>query len=109
MPIYKAGYVVLLGGKQAVYKEWKGDKVVRYRCHCCGYYTLIEDSDDICPVCWWQDDIVQREDPDYGGGPNHGISLNRAKENFKMFSVFNIEYKKEVRQPLPEELPENNH
>ncbi|WP_211219403.1 CPCC family cysteine-rich protein [Enterococcus pallens] len=48
---------------------------MRYRCHCCGYYTLIEDSDDICPVCWWQDDIVQREDPDYGGGPNHGISL----------------------------------
>lgn len=81
---------------------------MRYRCYCCGYYTLSDDSDDICSVCWWQDDIVQREDPDYGGGPNHGISLNEAKRNYKIFGAIGKEYVLEVRKPLPEELPENN-
>ena len=81
---------------------------MHYRCYCCGNYTLEDDSDDICPVCWWQDDIIQREEPDYTGGPNHGISLNVAKQNFRLFGVIDKEYIKDVRKPMPEELPENN-
>lgn len=79
-----------------------------YKCFCCGYYSLSEDSDDICPICWWQDDIVQREDPNYGGGPNHGISLNEARENYLIFGAISKKYGNEVRLPYPEELPENN-
>lgn len=81
---------------------------MRYRCNCYVYYTLVDDSDDICSVCWWQDDIVQREDPDYIGGPNYGISLNEAKRNYKIFGAIDEEYVKSVRKPLPEELTEIN-
>jgi rubredoxin len=40
----------------------------RYACSCCGYLTLDEQPPgtfDICPVCWWEDDPVQFDDPDY--------------------------------------------
>ena len=50
------------------------------RCACCGEYTLEEKSlFDICPVCGWEDDGVQNDDPNYDGGANH-ISLNEAKK-----------------------------
>lgn len=82
--------------------------VMRYRCDCCGYYTLLEKRDYICPVCGWQEDIVQKEDPYFVGGANYEISLNEAKKNYKKYGVFNVKYINKVRQPLPEELPENN-
>lgn len=81
---------------------------MRYKCDCCGYYALKNEGDDICPVCGWQEDNVQRRFPDSTGGANYEISLNMAKENFKKFGVFNKKYKNDVRKPLPEELPENN-
>lgn len=34
----------------------------RFQCACCGYYTFEHepnDSFDICPVCYWEDDIYQ--------------------------------------------------
>lgn len=81
---------------------------MRYRCDCCGYYTLEHKRDDICPVCEWQEDIVQKNELDSTGGANYEISLNEAKKNYKKFGVFNKKYIKDVRKPLPEELPENN-
>jgi hypothetical protein len=51
------------------------------RCECCGYNTLPFGSIyQICLVCGWQDDDVQNDDPDFGGGANE-LSLNdyRAK------------------------------
>ncbi len=42
-----------------------------YACPCCGYLTfdaLPYGSFDICAVCFWEDDNVQNEDPDYMGG-----------------------------------------
>lgn len=80
---------------------------MRYRCDCCGYYTLRNKSDDICPVCGWQEDYVQRNNPNFTGGANE-VSLNEAKKNYELFGVFDMEYINEVRRPLPEELPENN-
>jgi hypothetical protein len=45
-------------------------------CECCGFPTLPGDSIfEICPLCGWQDDPVQNEDPDYAGGAND-MSLN---------------------------------
>ena len=80
---------------------------MRYKCPCCGFYTLREDSDDICRVCAWQDDMIQKEDPDYIGGPNK-VSLNQASENYILFKVSDKRFVDKVRKPLFEELPENN-
>jgi hypothetical protein len=41
---------------------------------CCGDYS-------ICPVCGWEDDPVQFDDPTYPGGANR-LSLNMAREEF---------------------------
>jgi hypothetical protein len=48
-------------------------------CPCCGYKTLPEKHlYDICPICFWEDDIVQFEDPDFEGGANI-VSLRQAQ------------------------------
>lgn len=50
------------------------------RCACCGQESLPPDSIfEICPVCGWQDDEVQNDEPDFDGGAND-MSLNQAKE-----------------------------
>ena len=36
----------------------------------------------ICPVCGWQDDEVQNDEPDFEGGAND-MSLNQAKEAYR--------------------------
>jgi hypothetical protein len=54
-----------------------------YTCQCCGYKTLKEgtrDSYEICKVCFWEDDFVQNEDPDYPDGANN-VSLRQAQKN----------------------------
>lgn len=52
-------------------------------CPVCGKYTFIEDDNfEICPVCGWEDDGLQREDPDYDGGANH-LSLNQYREQYR--------------------------
>ena len=50
-------------------------------CACCNNRT-IEDVWDICPICNWQKDPVQEDDPDFWGGAND-MSLNEAKEAYK--------------------------
>lgn len=51
-------------------------------CPCCGKYEFEEpDGYELCPICWWGDDLVQRRNPDYIGGYNR-ISLNMAKEAY---------------------------
>ncbi len=44
----------------------------RYPCVCCGHLTLNEPpgSYNICPVCFWEDDLIQLRWPDYSGGAN---------------------------------------
>lgn len=57
---------------------------ILHPCPCCGFRTLAEEergSFDICPVCTWEDDLVQYHDPDYRGGAN-GESLNEARAAF---------------------------
>jgi hypothetical protein len=58
---------------------------------------------EICPVCFWEDDNVQFEDPNYVGGAN-SVSLNQARENFKLFGAVSKEFVKQVRKPLPQEI-----
>lgn len=53
------------------------------KCPVCGKYQFVEENDfDICPVCGWENDGVQMEDPDYSGGANE-MSLNEAREAYR--------------------------
>jgi len=75
-------------------------------CVCCGNYTLESEPPgtfDICPVCFWEDDNVQFDNPDYTGGAN-GISLNEARENYAKIGAISEEYIKNVRDPQNDEI-----
>jgi len=79
----------------------------RFACPCCGYYTLDEAPPGtflICEVCWWEDDNVQFDDPDYAGGAN-GPSLHQAREYFRSNGVSDQKMKGHERPPRPDELP----
>ena len=58
----------------------------KYQCPCCEYYTYNvppnEDCGYICPVCFWENDPVQLNDPDFDGGANE-MSLNEAREAYQ--------------------------
>lgn len=52
------------------------------KCACCGEYSLSPDSIfEICPVCGWEDDEVQNDNPSLQGGANE-MSLEEAKQAF---------------------------
>lgn len=77
----------------------------KYICPCCGFFTLNKQADNtfqICPVCYWEDDGIQFHEPYYEGGANQ-VSLNQAKENFKNFGVIEERFKVFVRYPLADE------
>jgi Cysteine-rich CPCC len=72
-----------------------------YTCPCCGYKTLDEeppDTFDICEICFWEDDGVQFQDPDFEGGANV-ISLRQAQQNFVKYGACDEESLKFVRGP----------
>ena len=57
-------------------KQWK-------RCACCGKESLpIHSAFEICPVCGWEDDDIQNDEPDFAGGANE-MSLNQAREAYR--------------------------
>lgn len=73
----------------------------KYTCPCCGYKTLDEPPPgtyNICPICFWEDDGVQFDDPFYKGGANH-VSLIEAQKNFVEFGACEKEMLKYVRKP----------
>lgn len=52
-------------------------------CPVCGKYEYkVLGFSEVCPVCGWEDDIVQYDDPDYKNGANK-MSLNEARELYK--------------------------
>lgn len=77
----------------------------KYACSCCGFFTLSNKPDNtfqLCPICYWEDDGVQLYDPTYEGGANR-VSLNRAKVNFVRFGAVEERFKGYVRSPLSDE------
>ena len=81
--------------------------MTRFPCPCCGYLTLREEPPGtyaLCPVCYWEDDGVQFDDPDYEGGAN-AESLNTARRNFRDFGAASRDYLDVVRPPSDEETP----
>lgn len=79
----------------------------KYRCPCCGYFTLDDGPGhfDICPVCYWEDDAIQSDNPAREGGANRE-SLNQARENYKKFGTRSIIFLEDVRPPTYEEKKE---
>jgi hypothetical protein len=59
-------------------------------------------SYEICPVCFWEDDLVQLRWPDYTGGANKP-SLIEAQVNFANTGVVEPRLVHLVRGPLPNE------
>jgi cysteine-rich CPCC protein len=84
-------------------KPWTAEKA--YRCPCCRYKTLHSRGDDeICPVCFWEDDGQDDHDADeVRGGPNGLLSLAEARIAFKQYGVYDTRFRENVRLPLPDE------
>ena len=81
---------------------------MKFACPCCGYLTLNEEPPgtyEICPVCFWEDDSVQYEQPFFEGGAN-SVSLTEARRNYLEFGAIKQEFIDQIRKPLPEEIPE---
>lgn len=73
--------------------------MTKYTCPCCGYKTLdSEHEQDICPICYWEDDIMQFLDPDFEDGSNE-ISLRQAQKNFIEFGASQREMLTYTRKP----------
>jgi hypothetical protein len=79
----------------------------RYPCPCCNCLTLEArppGTGAVCPVCAWQDDALQFDDPRWEGGVN-GVSLRRARRNQQRLGASQERHLPHVRPPLPEEQP----
>ncbi len=86
----------------------EGITMKRHKCPCCGHYTLPLDNymDEICKVCFWQNDLVQNDDPNFEDGANE-MNLKEARESYQKIGVISEEYKGYVRKPLECEKEEN--
>ena len=82
----------------------------KFACPCCGYKTFREQPNgtyDICQGCFWEDDPIQLDDPDYEGGANR-VSLKQGQKNFIEFGACEREMIKNVRQPNRDEQRDEN-
>ena len=81
------------------------NKTTKRRCACCGCYTLEEPEGgyEICPVCFWEDDAVQNNDPEFSGGANK-VCLREAQENYEDFGACTESAVPFVREPDAEEI-----
>lgn len=76
-----------------------------FGCPCCGYLTLQEQPPgtfELCPICYWEDDNVQYEDPDFRGGANV-VSLREAQQNFLYLGASQEQFRKHVRSPTEQD------
>jgi hypothetical protein len=77
----------------------------KYACPCCRFLTLEERGGfEICPVCYWEDDGQDDHDADtVRGGPNGGLSLTQARNNFAAFGAYEECCISAVRKPIDSE------
>lgn len=75
-----------------------------YTCPCCGHLVFDEPPGSYgrCPICFWQDDVVQFKKPTYSGGANRP-SLAEAQANFARYGTKDGFLNPRVRPPRPDE------
>lgn len=81
----------------------------KFPCPCCGYLTLSEPPPgtfQICPVCYWEDDLAQYVNPTLSGGANP-VSLQEAQRNFSDFGAITRNALAYTRPPNEEEIPKS--
>jgi Cysteine-rich CPCC len=72
-------------------------------CPCCGHLTLhSKDYYELCPVCFWENDPHQLEDPLSNNGAN-GYSLLDGQRNFAQTGSSNPTFAGKVRRALDSE------
>lgn len=71
----------------------------KYICVVCGYRTLDSRCDwDICPVCFWEDD-VRFTGEDKSSSAN-GMTISEAQTNYARIGSISKEHLEHVREPL---------
>jgi len=80
--------------------------MIKYICPVCGCRTLASRGEnDICQVCYWQDD---GEYDDYApSDANGGICIMRARKNFLEFGAADEQFVRSTRKPLRSEITDN--
>lgn len=75
-----------------------------YPCPCCGYrvFERAPGSHKICPICYWEDNLVQLRFPLMPGGANI-VSLVDAQKNFKLVGSAHKRDQDVVRAPMDED------
>jgi hypothetical protein len=73
-------------------------------CPCCGYLVFSEPpgSDEICPICDWEDDESQLRFPSMGGGANK-MSLIEAQRNFASVGAKSVSHTSHSRKPTADD------
>lgn len=74
----------------------------RFMCPCCQHFTLdARGENDICPVCWWEDDgDWSTRDELERSGPNHGLTLGEGRARYWLYGVVSEHVAKEAREPF---------
>ncbi|WP_369382692.1 CPCC family cysteine-rich protein [Streptomyces sp. cg36] len=73
-------------------------------CPCCGHQMFSDVwSDEICDVCFWQDDPFQLRYPWVEVGSNGGASLMEAQANFQRIGAVRQDLVRHVRPPAEDE------
>ena len=77
----------------------------RQKCPCCGYYTLLGSEEDtayeICPVCYWENDISGEYETSYSGA--NDMTLAEGRANYERYGACDPRFVKKCRSPKKEE------
>ena len=78
--------------------------LAEFACPVCGHYTIFERYDwEICPVCFWEDDVLDEPGKDNESPANGHLKLSEAQANYILFGCVRLENKKDIRLARPDE------
>jgi hypothetical protein len=79
-----------------------------YPCPCCGYKVFQKPlgSYEICPICFWEDDMSQLRYPLSVGA--NSINLLQSQDNYQKFGAMAVTMRKNVRSPTSSDRREPN-